>query len=132
MVLGFCGSYRYAEAVRLIPSTPFKAPRPEANRAGEQKSDDLKSEGGGGAPSDDEEEAGPPVMTVMVSSMGPGIFVEDACSICLCTFESGDGEEGTVKVLNCGHGYHPACLDEWLFRRNVCPLCKVQAVNYCQ
>jgi hypothetical protein len=34
-----------------------------------------------------------------------------------------------VKVLNCGHGFHPDCLDEWLFRRNACPLCKRVAIS---
>ena len=26
-------------------------------------------------------------------------------------------------------GFHPACLDEWLFRRNACPLCKRTAIS---
>jgi hypothetical protein len=80
------------------------------------------------------------------TSIPAGVFVEEPCAICLCEFEeyhshetdmmveklklmndhlrSGGDEDGLVKVLNCGHAFHPSCLDEWLSRRNVFPLCK--------
>ena len=45
----------------------------------------------------------------------------DACAICLAAMHAAD----LVKQLgSCGHAYHAACLDEWLRRSNLCPLCK--------
>ncbi|PWA80204.1 Zinc finger, RING/FYVE/PHD-type [Artemisia annua] len=43
------------------------------------------------------------------------------CSICLSEFEAGD----TVKVIpNCGHGFHPTCIDTWLTSNVSCPVCR--------
>ena len=117
---------QYAEAVRMIPTTAYKAPVaimvPRKEEA-EKKDDEGDDEGGKAVKEDKEKEE------VMVSQMGKDIFVEETCSICLCPFEESHDEDGVVKVLNCGHGYHPGCLDEWLFRRNVCPMCKRVAVS---
>ncbi|KAI3678106.1 hypothetical protein L6452_37387 [Arctium lappa] len=33
------------------------------------------------------------------------------------------------RMLQCGHRFHPKCITEWLVRRNVCPLCKAQALK---
>ena len=29
-----------------------------------------------------------------------------------------------MRVLCCGHTFHPPCIDEWLSLEAVCPLCK--------
>ena len=55
---------------------------------------------------------------------GGGEDEEESCAICLMEFEGG-GEE--AKELGCGHCYHAECLDQWLQRSSVCPLCKRQA-----
>jgi len=43
------------------------------------------------------------------------------CCICIEDFETNE----LTKVLPCGHGYHPACIDEWLTdHSDLCPMCK--------
>lgn len=42
------------------------------------------------------------------------------CAICLGELEV----EDMVKEMQCGHCFHTPCLDEWLRRQFVCPLCK--------
>jgi hypothetical protein len=45
---------------------------------------------------------------------------EDAhCVICLASYQ----DQENVKVLGCGHHYHPECVDEWLRINRKCPLC---------
>ena len=44
-----------------------------------------------------------------------------ACvQICLSEFEEGD----ILRTLPCFHSYHQGCIDEWLNRSKLCPLCK--------
>lgn len=45
------------------------------------------------------------------------------CSICQVDFEEGN-ELGTLK---CGHNHHFQCIEEWLLRKNQCPICKASA-----
>lgn len=45
--------------------------------------------------------------------------VETSCAVCLSDFELGDG----LRKLPCGHSFHRACIDTWLKRNKVCPLC---------
>ncbi|KAJ4837768.1 hypothetical protein Tsubulata_014191 [Turnera subulata] len=46
---------------------------------------------------------------------------EDAeCCICLSAYE--DGVE--LRQLPCGHHFHCACVDKWLYINATCPLCK--------
>ena len=40
--------------------------------------------------------------------------------VCLCEYEQGD----VLRTLPCFHSYHQACIDEWLNRSKLCPLCK--------
>lgn len=42
------------------------------------------------------------------------------CAVCLSSFA--DGER--VKTLPCEHAYHPECVDRWLERSTLCPVCK--------
>ncbi|KAI3752967.1 hypothetical protein L2E82_25010 [Cichorium intybus] len=48
---------------------------------------------------------------------------DEICVICQVGFEKTE----TVGILECKHRYHVECIKEWLFRKNVCPLCKAQA-----
>ncbi|CDY60265.1 BnaC05g49290D [Brassica napus] len=49
------------------------------------------------------------------------LLQEDAeCCICLCAYE--DGSE--LRELPCGHHFHCACVDKWLYINATCPLCK--------
>ncbi|KAK8583935.1 hypothetical protein V6N13_109323 [Hibiscus sabdariffa] len=49
-----------------------------------------------------------------VSDLGP----EFECVICL---EEG---EKKVKCMPCGHAFHGRCIEEWLEKNNLCPLCR--------
>lgn len=33
-----------------------------------------------------------------------------------------------IGTLNCGHDYHADCLKKWLLVKNVCPVCKSEAL----
>ena len=44
---------------------------------------------------------------------------DTTCAVCLCEVE--EGEE--IRQLTCRHMYHRACIDSWLRKRGVCPLC---------
>ncbi|KAF7810186.1 E3 ubiquitin-protein ligase [Senna tora] len=49
------------------------------------------------------------------------LSMEDAeCCICLSAYE--DGVE--LRQLPCGHHFHCACVDKWLYINATCPLCK--------
>ncbi|CAI5460815.1 unnamed protein product [Closterium sp. Yama58-4] len=45
---------------------------------------------------------------------------EDPCTICFDGFKSGD----QLRILPCQHRFHTACIDEWLMKKPLCPLCK--------
>lgn len=45
---------------------------------------------------------------------------EGLCSICLEETKVGD----RMRTLVCGHVFHIACIDHWLFRQSSCPNCK--------
>lgn len=47
------------------------------------------------------------------------------CAICFTEF--GGAEE--VRLLDCGHNYHPLCVDPWLKKTNSCPICKARALD---
>lgn len=44
---------------------------------------------------------------------------ETSCAVCLSEFEW----EDMLRRLPCGHNFHRACIDKWLKRNKVCPLC---------
>lgn len=46
---------------------------------------------------------------------------ECLCVICCCEYEAGE----SVKLLPCMHMYHQGCIDAWLERSHVCPVCQV-------
>lgn len=49
-----------------------------------------------------------------------GEFASKECSICLCSYASGQ----EIRRLGCGHCFHGCCVDEWLTKRSSkCPLC---------
>lgn len=44
----------------------------------------------------------------------------DTCAICHMGLHN---SSNAVKVSTCGHAYHADCIQPWLEKRNVCPLC---------
>jgi len=42
------------------------------------------------------------------------------CAICLSDYEADED----IKTIPCMHFYHQACIDEWMARSCVCPICK--------
>jgi hypothetical protein len=45
---------------------------------------------------------------------------KDSCRICLCDYK----EEDVCRRLQCKHTYHKKCIDKWLIKNAICPLCK--------
>lgn len=42
-----------------------------------------------------------------------------SCAVCICDFEEGE----MLRRLPCNHSFHQHCIDKWLRRNKVCPLC---------
>ncbi|KAM6550385.1 hypothetical protein CsatB_000193 [Cannabis sativa] len=53
-------------------------------------------------------------------------YKEDDCCI-ICQDEYKNLEK--IGILNCGHEYHAECLKRWLLIKNVCPVCKSEALS---
>jgi hypothetical protein len=50
----------------------------------------------------------------------------DSCSICTDNYD----KKEDVAVLNCGHIYHPNCINEWGKYKPNCPICKADITFY--
>ncbi|XP_062094431.1 probable E3 ubiquitin-protein ligase ZFP1 isoform X1 [Humulus lupulus] len=50
---------------------------------------------------------------------------DDCCIICQDDYKSLE----KIGILNCGHEYHAECLKKWLLIKNVCPVCKSEALS---
>ncbi|KVH94729.1 RING finger protein 44-like [Cynara cardunculus var. scolymus] len=50
---------------------------------------------------------------------------DEICVICQAGFE----KDETIGVVECNHRYHAECIKEWLIYKNLCPLCKAQALT---
>lgn len=61
----------------------------------------------------------------------PRIVVKDAseydyeCPICIDDIVTND----EISKLPCGHYFHSDCIYTWVLEKNVCPLCKMEAVS---
>jgi hypothetical protein len=52
-------------------------------------------------------------------------YNKDECPICLDIFNN------ECKILPCKHKYHTRCINMWLERKNICPLCRFPlSTNY--
>ncbi|KAF2287353.1 hypothetical protein GH714_039710 [Hevea brasiliensis] len=49
----------------------------------------------------------------------------DACIICQDDYK----HQEKIGTLDCGHEYHADCLKKWLRVKNVCPICKSEALT---
>jgi hypothetical protein len=50
----------------------------------------------------------------------------EECSICTDKYENKED----VSVLDCGHVYHPKCINEWAKYKPSCPVCKAEIPIY--
>ena len=50
------------------------------------------------------------------------------CSICIEVLE----DDSICRLLSCFHLFHASCIDEWMRKQCVCPLCKRNFMNSCQ
>lgn len=48
----------------------------------------------------------------------------DSCTICQENYQNRD----KIVTLDCKHEYHPECLEKWLVIKNICPICKSEAL----
>ncbi|XP_041369031.1 RING-H2 finger protein ATL3-like [Gigantopelta aegis] len=49
---------------------------------------------------------------------------DDNCGICITEFAAGDRK----RVLKCKHFFHVDCIDQWLQKTALCPLCRNQVI----
>merc|ERR1740129_1430888 len=54
-----------------------------------------------------------------------GCGEEETCSICCESFQ----DKESLRVLPCQHSFHMACVDKWLARSRLCPLCKANVLG---
>ncbi|KAF2198511.1 hypothetical protein GQ43DRAFT_378447 [Delitschia confertaspora ATCC 74209] len=63
-----------------------------------------------------------PVVAAATDAQGASSAAGLGCSICTDDFEKGQD----IRVLPCGHKFHPECVDPWLLNvSGTCPLCRV-------
>lgn len=85
--------------------------------------DELQEAFGGGHPPDkgltqSQVEALP---AMLLTEEAVAALCSSTCSVCLEELEVGE----TARLLpSCGHCYHAACLDRWLLKKAVCPVCR--------
>lgn len=66
-----------------------------------------------------EEIAAIPATKMSAEDIAPESGEKDVCVVCQDDFQVND----LVKRLNCRHVFHAQCIDTWLERSNLCPIC---------
>ncbi|WCJ26201.1 Zinc finger C3HC4 type (RING finger) family protein [Euphorbia peplus] len=72
--------------------------------------------------SDDEQGAGGMMTECGTDSPIEHLLSEEDAECCICLSAYDDGAE--LRELPCGHHFHCACVDKWLYINATCPLCK--------
>ncbi|KAK8602883.1 hypothetical protein V6N13_085085 [Hibiscus sabdariffa] len=65
------------------------------------------------------------VTNINLEEVAPVDQEPDSCIICQEDYKN----QEKIGTLDCGHGYHAGCLSKWLFVKNVCPICKSEALT---
>ena len=50
--------------------------------------------------------------------------IDNKCVVCQYEFKNGDN----ITKLNCGHVFHTDCVDTWLSKNKVCPMCHKEII----
>ncbi|MBA0716585.1 hypothetical protein Golax_015405 [Gossypium laxum] len=64
------------------------------------------------------------VTNINLEEVAPIDQEPDSCIICQEDYKN----QENIGTLDCGHEYHAGCLSKWLFVKNVCPICKSEAL----
>ena len=48
--------------------------------------------------------------------------IDAECTICLEILKA----EQSINLLFCGHYFHTSCIEEWLNKKRICPLCDTE------
>ncbi|KHG03263.1 E3 ubiquitin ligase BIG BROTHER-related -like protein [Gossypium arboreum] len=65
------------------------------------------------------------VTNINLEEVAPINQEPDSCIICQEDYKN----QEKIGTLDCGHEYHAGCLSKWLFVKNVCPICKSEALT---
>ncbi|KAB0792420.1 hypothetical protein PPYR_14379 [Photinus pyralis] len=49
----------------------------------------------------------------------------DKCIICMCNYSENEG----LRKLRCNHKFHRKCIDEWLLKSYMCPVCRSDLIG---
>jgi len=104
---GLLSSLRATRAKELVHKLPCR----RYPRVAAPSSDDADAIADAGGAADER--------TRVPSTTAP-LHESDTCIICLMEFTDGE----MLRELGCGHAFHHDCLQQWLGRRMVCPLCQ--------
>jgi hypothetical protein len=50
----------------------------------------------------------------------------EECSICLGKLNP---DKKMIVKTKCNHTYHMICLEKWLYKKEICPMCRID-INY--
>jgi hypothetical protein len=50
------------------------------------------------------------------------MHTDKECSICLDEYNEND----SITILKCNHYFHEYCLEDWFYKKENCPLCRVE------
>ncbi|PKA63099.1 RING-H2 finger protein ATL44 [Apostasia shenzhenica] len=62
-----------------------------------------------------------PCYEYMAGEKGEGAGGQAECAVCLEGFQGGDR---CRQLPSCGHSFHALCVDSWLMKSRVCPICR--------
>ncbi|TYJ01666.1 hypothetical protein E1A91_A13G170000v1 [Gossypium mustelinum] len=62
--------------------------------------------------------------TINLEEAAPIDQEPDSCIVCQEDYKN----QEKIGTLDCGHEYHAGCLKKWLVVKNVCPICKSEAI----
>eukprot|EP01083_Nonionella_stella_P028472 78403_1 len=53
------------------------------------------------------------------------VGASEECGICLATYSTADN----LRLLPCMHRFHSDCIDGWIVKTNLCPMCRVKVFH---